>query len=125
MDLGFRQKGFRPVLALDHSQAVVQTYNFNESRRVALKCNLSELAQGLEPRVKIELDSRIRRLAEYHTLELCSPKEDRFRRVYCGVHQRSSSHFGRRLRQEPAKAGTPSDTGHAFAGFGVPPLGGQ
>jgi DNA (cytosine-5)-methyltransferase 1 len=44
MDLGFRQKGFRPVLALDDNQAAVETYNFNDSRGIALNCNLSELS---------------------------------------------------------------------------------
>jgi DNA (cytosine-5)-methyltransferase 1 len=43
MDLGFRQMGFRPVLALDDSQAAVESYNFNDSRGVALNRNLSEL----------------------------------------------------------------------------------
>jgi hypothetical protein len=37
----------------------------------------------------------------------------------------SSSHFGSRSRQEPAKAGTPNGMGHDVAGFGVPPLGGR
>jgi DNA (cytosine-5)-methyltransferase 1 len=44
MDLGFRQEGFRPVLALDDSQAAVATYNFNDPRRVALKRDLSKLS---------------------------------------------------------------------------------
>ncbi|MBI4662793.1 MAG: DNA cytosine methyltransferase, partial [Verrucomicrobia bacterium] len=44
MDLGFRQEGFRPVLALDDSQAAVVTYNFNDSREVASKRDLSELS---------------------------------------------------------------------------------
>jgi hypothetical protein len=47
------------------------------------------LAQGLEPRAKIQLDGRIRRIAEYHNLELCSRQDDRFHRVYRGVHQRT------------------------------------
>jgi serine/threonine protein kinase len=47
------------------------------------------LTQGLEPRAKMQLDGRVRRLADYHNLELCSPRDDRFHRVYRGVHQRT------------------------------------
>lgn len=47
------------------------------------------LVQGLEPRTRIQLDGRIRRLGEYANLELCSPPEDRFHRVYRGVHKRT------------------------------------
>lgn len=50
---------------------------------------VNALVEGLEPTVKVQLDGRIRRLAEYVNLELCSAQEDRFHRVYRGVHKRT------------------------------------
>jgi DNA (cytosine-5)-methyltransferase 1 len=44
MDLGFRRKGFLPLLALDRNHAAVETYNFNDPRNVARQCDLSKLS---------------------------------------------------------------------------------
>jgi DNA (cytosine-5)-methyltransferase 1 len=43
MDLGFRKAGFTAILALDSSQAAVETYNWNARSEVARKCELSKL----------------------------------------------------------------------------------
>src|SRR5438105_3909331 len=41
MDLGFKRAGFTTVLALDHSEAAVRTYNANNKDAPALKCDLA------------------------------------------------------------------------------------
>lgn len=43
MDIGFRRSGFMPVLALDNKQAAIETYNWNDRRKVAHQCDLSQL----------------------------------------------------------------------------------
>lgn len=60
MDLGFRQSGFLPVLAIDKSVAAVKTYNKNFKSRVAKVGDLSaltgkdviQLLEGTAPGVK-------------------------------------------------------------------------
>jgi serine/threonine protein kinase len=47
------------------------------------------VVQGLEPRARVQLDGRVRRIADYHNLELSSPTGDRFHRMYRGVHHRT------------------------------------
>ena len=47
------------------------------------------VVQGLEPRSRIQLDGKVRRIGAYQHLELRSPTEDRFHRIYRGVHQRT------------------------------------
>ncbi len=44
------------------------------------------LARALEPKSAIALDGSLRRFAGYVNLELTTPREDRFHRVYKGVH---------------------------------------
>lgn len=44
MDIGFRQRGFLPVLALDENRAAVETYNRNDPTKVAVQCDLSKLS---------------------------------------------------------------------------------
>jgi DNA (cytosine-5)-methyltransferase 1 len=44
MDLGFRREKFVTILAIDDSQAAVDTYNSNDSRNVALKADIRELS---------------------------------------------------------------------------------
>lgn len=44
------------------------------------------LARALEPKTAIALDGSLRRFAGYVNLELTTPKDDRFHRVYKGVH---------------------------------------
>jgi DNA (cytosine-5)-methyltransferase 1 len=44
MDLGFRQCGFLPMLALDDNRAAVETYNQNDPAKVAVQCDLSKLS---------------------------------------------------------------------------------
>jgi len=44
MDLGFRQAGFEPVVALDASKAAVETYNWNDPQKVARQCDLSSIS---------------------------------------------------------------------------------
>lgn len=59
------------------------------SANVLTPVQVKTLVEGLEPKAKVQLDGRIRRLAEYVNLELCSAQEDRFHRVYRGVHKRT------------------------------------
>ena len=47
------------------------------------------LAGSLEPAAKVQLDGKIRRVAAYQNLELQTPKEQTFHRVYKGAHQRT------------------------------------
>jgi serine/threonine protein kinase len=47
------------------------------------------LTGALEPTAKIQLDGKIRRISHYHNLELQTPKEHSFHRVYRGTHQRT------------------------------------
>jgi hypothetical protein len=44
------------------------------------------LVRALEPRSAVAVDGSLRRFAGYVNLELQTPKEDRFHRVYKGVH---------------------------------------
>jgi hypothetical protein len=44
------------------------------------------LAQKLQPRIGVAIDGSLRRLAGYVNLELQTPKEQRFHRVYKGLH---------------------------------------
>ncbi len=52
-----------------------------------LQVNL--LVGSLEPAVKVQLDGKIRRIAAYQNLELQTPKEQAFHRIYKGAHQRT------------------------------------
>jgi hypothetical protein len=47
------------------------------------------LAGTLEPATKVQLDGKIRRISNYQNLELQTPKEQRFHRIYKGAHQRT------------------------------------
>lgn len=47
------------------------------------------LTGTLEPTAKIQVDGKIRRLAAYQNLELQTPNEQAFHRIYKGVHQRT------------------------------------
>jgi len=47
MDLGFREQGFEPVIAIDKEQSAVDTYNHNHPRGVAMQGDLSTLS-GLD-----------------------------------------------------------------------------
>lgn len=59
MDLGFRQAGFIPILAIDNSQAAVDTYNWN-SPDISVKEDISkisaekivELVKAASPKIK-------------------------------------------------------------------------
>src|SRR6266702_2203858 len=42
LDLGFRNAGFAPILALDFNHEAVKTYNRNRRRKVAFECDLSK-----------------------------------------------------------------------------------
>jgi serine/threonine protein kinase len=50
---------------------------------------VAALAQALEPRTRLQLDGKVRRIADYQNLELSSPSEQRFHRIYRGVHRRT------------------------------------
>ena len=50
---------------------------------------IASIANALEPRSKVAIDGSLRRLAGYINLELQSPKEDRFHRVYKGKNPAS------------------------------------
>jgi len=47
------------------------------------------LVSTLEPAAKVQLDGKIRRIASYQNLELQTPKDQTFHRVYKGSHQRT------------------------------------
>lgn len=47
------------------------------------------LAASLEPSTRVQLDGKVRRIAFYHNLELQTPPEQAFHRVYKGAHQRT------------------------------------
>jgi DNA (cytosine-5)-methyltransferase 1 len=53
MDLGFRQQGFVPLLALDSNQVAVDTYNLNHPGHVAQKADLS-LVSGEDIVARVE-----------------------------------------------------------------------
>ena len=46
MDLGFRRQGFLPILAIDSDPVAVETYNFNDKRRVARRRDLSKMSDA-------------------------------------------------------------------------------
>ena len=47
------------------------------------------LAGKLEPTAKVQLEGKIRRIAAYQNLELRTPPEQAFHRIYKGAHQRT------------------------------------
>ena len=53
------------------------------------RSDVHRLARALDPRSAVALDGSLRRLAGYANLELQTPKEERFHRVYRGIHQPS------------------------------------
>ena len=58
---------------------------FGDSAKLSPQ-QISLLGSTLEPKNRIALDGSLRRLAGYVNLELQSPKEDRFHRIYKGTH---------------------------------------
>jgi len=50
---------------------------------------IAALAQALEPRTRFQLDGKVRRIADYQNLELASSSEQRFHRIYRGMHRRT------------------------------------
>jgi DNA (cytosine-5)-methyltransferase 1 len=96
MDLGFRQAGFRPVLALDDSEAAVRTYNFNEPRRVALTRDLSKLPGP-------ELVALVR-AASPDQAPACASHADRPRGVIGGAPCQSFSMGNRRKKRRDPRA---------------------
>jgi serine/threonine protein kinase len=50
---------------------------------------VAALAQALEPRTRLQLDGKVRRIADYQNLELSSPPQQSFHRIYRGVHRRT------------------------------------
>lgn len=67
----------------------IQTSFQNARTAVLTDIQVDLLVQGLEPRTRVQLDGKIRRLAAYINLELSSQKDERFHRVYRGVHHRT------------------------------------
>jgi serine/threonine protein kinase len=47
---------------------------------------VTRLAQALEPKSAVAIDGSLRRLAGYVNLELQAPREERFHRIYKGIH---------------------------------------
>jgi serine/threonine protein kinase len=47
------------------------------------------LAATLEPTAKVGMDGKIRRIASYQNLELQTPNQHTFHRIYKGIHQRT------------------------------------
>lgn len=76
MDLGFFQKGFRPVLALDDNQTAVETCSFNISHsEETIRERLSEQDPTEETRNRF----RLRRISEHADYE---PRVDPWRVFY-------------------------------------------
>src|SRR3989442_15505098 len=46
MDLGFRQAGFVPLVAIDESQSAVDTYNWNDAKHVGRKEDIRTLSNA-------------------------------------------------------------------------------
>lgn len=57
-----------------------------DSRPALSSLLVKKLAHGLEPRSAVAMDGSLRRLAGYVNLELQTPKEERFHRIYKGSH---------------------------------------
>ena len=57
-----------------------------ESEPVLTKQQIETLSHKLEPRSDVAIDGSLRRLAGYINLELQTPKEHRFHRIYKGIH---------------------------------------
>ncbi|MYB40549.1 protein kinase [Candidatus Saccharibacteria bacterium] len=53
------------------------------------RSDVHRLANALDPRSAVALDGSLRRLASFANLELKTPKDERFHRVYRGIHQPS------------------------------------
>jgi hypothetical protein len=57
-----------------------------EARRVLSPQQVKRLAGVLQPRIAVAIDGSLRRLAGYVNLELQTPRDQRFHRVYKGSH---------------------------------------
>jgi serine/threonine protein kinase len=57
-----------------------------DAQRALAQDQIRLMAQFLDPKVSVKLDGSLRRLAGYINLELKTPKDERFHRVYSGVH---------------------------------------
>ena len=60
-----------------------------DSPRVLTPSQVQMLASTLESRSVVAMDGSLRRLAGYLNLELQTPKDERFHRIYSGVHSTS------------------------------------
>ncbi len=56
---------------------------------ILTECLVKLLTGSLEPAAKLKLDGKIRRIATYQNLELLTPNELAFHRIYKGAHQRT------------------------------------
>ena len=57
-----------------------------ESRPTLSPLQVAKLGRELEPKIAVAMDGSLRRLAGYANLELQTPKEARFHRIYKGRH---------------------------------------
>ncbi len=63
---------------------------FRDLPKVVLNESQVKLLTGtLEPAAKVQLDGKIRRIASYQNLELQTPNEQTFHRIYKGAHKRT------------------------------------
>jgi len=63
---------------------------FRETTKGVLnEAQVKFLAGTLEPTAKVQVDGKIRRIANYQNLELQSPNDQAFHRIYRGSHQRT------------------------------------
>ena len=63
---------------------------FREFSEIVLnESQVKLLAATLEPTAKIQMDGKIRRIASYQNLELQTPNQQAFHRIYKGLHQRT------------------------------------
>jgi len=57
-----------------------------DSRGALSPLQVQKLGHALEPKIAVAMDGSLRRLAGYVNLELQTPKEERFHRIYKGSH---------------------------------------
>lgn len=71
-----------PRWNLQHWKEVLRV----QESAVLTPSQIDNIARILCPRVGVVIDGTLRTLGEYTNLELCTPREERFHRVYRGIH---------------------------------------
>lgn len=74
-----------PIWTLKTSQSelsklIHKTYSNDQIRLIV---------EAIQPRARLHTDGKLRAVGDYHNMELLSPKEDRFHRIYKALHRRT------------------------------------